>query len=220
MTDDGSREDLRDLAQGYHEPPEIPREEMWTEIRRSLDVVAVEEDSAGRRFPPALKRWGWAAAALLVLAVGLGRWTGPAPEPGSVAAESHDAPGAPTPGRNAPLFRVAYQHLSGTESFLAGVEADARRGELDPAVAAWSRQLLIQTRLLLDSPAARDPEMGPLLHDLELILFQVNRAVEAQREGDDRAREELELLRRGMGGSDLKLRIDAVLPPSTGMIGT
>ncbi len=37
----------------------------------------------------------------------------------------------------------------------------------------WARDVLAQTRLLIDSPAGRDPVLGRLLSDLELVLVQV-----------------------------------------------
>jgi hypothetical protein len=40
-------------------------------------------------------------------------------------------------------------------------------------MSAWARDLLSNTRLLLDSPAAVDPERRRLLEDLELVLVQI-----------------------------------------------
>lgn len=234
MTDERSEPTLGELAGRYHEPPETPREEMWAEIRwglesgegvRAADPGPGPSHSRGTCRTPGgartLWRWGWAAAALLVLGVGIGRWTAapdagggePARSPGPVA-------GTRTAPERAPVRQLAYGHLTTAASFLTGVRADARRGEMDPELASWARELLIQTRLLMDSPLADDPELGPLLADLELLLVQVTRAAEAQRGDEGRGREELEILTRGMDESDMNLRIDAVLPASAGMIGT
>ena len=63
MMDDELDEQLQDLAAEYNQPPETPREEMWTAIQRNR--------AAGRMRKPF--RWkplvwsGLAAAALLVL---------------------------------------------------------------------------------------------------------------------------------------------------------
>jgi hypothetical protein len=38
-----------------------------------------------------------------------------------------------------------------------------------------ARDLLVTTRLLLDSPEARDPHLQALLNDLELVLAQIVR---------------------------------------------
>ena len=40
-------------------------------------------------------------------------------------------------------------------------------------VAGWARDVLSNTRLLLDSPAASDPKQRRLLEDLELVLVQL-----------------------------------------------
>jgi hypothetical protein len=44
---------------------------------------------------------------------------------------------------------------------------------MDAQLGAWARQLLNNTRLLLDSPVAKDPTRRPLLEDLELVLVQI-----------------------------------------------
>jgi hypothetical protein len=49
----------------------------------------------------------------------------------------------------------------------------SRDARSDSIVATWARGLLTNTRLLLDSPAARDPQRARLLQDLELILVQI-----------------------------------------------
>ena len=43
----------------------------------------------------------------------------------------------------------------------------------DAQLTAWSRDLLESTRLLIDSPAGRDPKRRALLLDLELVLVQL-----------------------------------------------
>lgn len=222
MSDDMGQDLRRELA-GYHAPPEPPREEMWAEIRRELrreeagDAPAARRDRRARR-PPA--PWVWAAAALLVVGIGIGRWSAPGGPAGGGPADDEPVAGAARgAGSRAPVRRAAFQHLSAAESFLTGVRADARRGDMADGAASWARGLLTETRLLLDSSVARDPELGPLLTDLELILAQVTRAAEAQGEAGGRGREELELLTRGIDESDMNLRIDAVLPASTGSTG-
>ncbi|GMV08635.1 MAG: hypothetical protein AMXMBFR55_03690 [Gemmatimonadota bacterium] len=69
---------------------------------------------------------------------------------------------------------VTVQHLSRAEalltSFRAGGGGDtATAGTLD----RWARDLLADTRLLLDSPAASDARRRHLLEDLELVLAQI-----------------------------------------------
>jgi hypothetical protein len=44
---------------------------------------------------------------------------------------------------------------------------------MDAQLGTWARELLSNTRLLLDSPVANDPQRRPLLQDLELVLVQI-----------------------------------------------
>ena len=44
---------------------------------------------------------------------------------------------------------------------------------MDAQLGSWARELLSNTRLLLDSPVATDPQRRPLLEDLELVLVQI-----------------------------------------------
>lgn len=68
---------------------------------------------------------------------------------------------------------ASLQHLAETEALLTAFRTDSANRAMDPVVAKWSRDLLSNTRLLLDSPAARDPLRKHLLEDLELVLTQI-----------------------------------------------
>lgn len=153
---------LRDAARDYNAPPEPPREMMWARIQ-----------AARRR-----ARWrrGIGLAAILVLGFAIGRFghgtdvsspgDGLAAANGSAAGQASHAE-APLPYR-----LVAAQHFSRTEAFLTSYRIDRHDGA-STELADWARDLLTDTRLLLDSPAAADAEIGPLLEDLELILAQI-----------------------------------------------
>src|SRR5215210_9463746 len=77
MLDDGFEDRLREAAREYNEPPETPREAMWTAIQserpeaRKLDRAPADNV----RTPRFLRPLSWAAgiAALLGIGVGLGR---------------------------------------------------------------------------------------------------------------------------------------------------
>ncbi len=67
----------------YNPPPATPREEMWAAIQARLEprtatVHSLEEARAKRR-PASWRRLGWlaAAAAVLVLGIGIGRMSAP-----------------------------------------------------------------------------------------------------------------------------------------------
>ncbi len=82
-------------------------------------------------------------------------------------------PGAAARSRT--LYRlVAAQTLGQAEMLLTSFRAETRAGgTLDPQVITWAGDVLSSTRLLLDSPAGRDPKLRPLLEDLELVLAQI-----------------------------------------------
>jgi hypothetical protein len=68
---------------------------------------------------------------------------------------------------------VATRHLADVEALLSSYAASPADARADSALATWAKSLLSNTRLLLDSPAARDPVRARLLADLEVILVQL-----------------------------------------------
>ena len=83
-------------------------------------------------------------------------------------------------------YRVAaMQHLVTTEALLVSLRSDVRAGRKDTTIATWAGQLLGTTRMLMDSPAGRDPQLKQLLEDLELVLAQISRLPGAQGEAAD-----------------------------------
>ena len=65
------------------------------------------------------------------------------------------------------------RHLQAVQVLLTSYSTENADTRSDSLVAAWARGLLSNTRLLLDSPAARDPQRARLLQDLEVILVQL-----------------------------------------------
>jgi hypothetical protein len=237
MTDDRLEEALKELRGTYNRPPETPGDEMWVAIRDALpgdahpSVTSIEaaRKGGGRWWRRASGvRWtglAVAAAALLVLGIGIGRVsvdplgspetavTGGSPPASATAGEP-----MPSTGRDNAFRYAAVEHLLRTESLLTMVRTDARSGRYDAAVGGWARDLLVRTRLLLDSPAAEDPALGELLEDLELILVQLARFGEDPSRAN-RGQEELDLITRGMEEQEMLLRIQAVVPAGAGLVG-
>ena len=148
--------------------PPLPREEMWARIqqeRARSKVISIESRSKK-------KTWisvGVGAAAVLVIGIGLGRITAThdnipmsAPVPGSVAMTG-----------SATAYRLAVSDYMTKAEVLLTEFRTQPGGTLDPQVAVAARDLLTNTRLLLDSPAAKDPKVAALLEDLELIIAQI-----------------------------------------------
>ena len=82
-------------------------------------------------------------------------------------------------GQDSPAATSAYQlttvrYLSEAEALLTSFRArNPADQQMDAQLGAWARQLLTNTRLLLDSPVGNDPHRRPLLEDLELVLVQI-----------------------------------------------
>lgn len=212
------------LRESYNPPPETPREEMWAALeaalegradagaRRTAQVVSLD----ARRFrrgpgPRWVVGWAVAAAALLVLGIGIGRVSMRAPTRPAAVADVPD----PTAMRLA-----AVEHLGQTESLLTLVRADARTGRLDPQVGPWARNLLAQTRLLLDAPEETDPTMRRMLEDLELVLVQIAGVTDTGTHDATRTRTELNLALKGLEDRDLMPRIQAMVPAGSVLSGT
>ncbi len=69
---------------------------------------------------------------------------------------------------------TAVRHLSEAEALLTAFRTrSATDQQMDAQLGSWARQLLSNTRLLLDSPVANDLQRRPLLEDLELVLVQI-----------------------------------------------
>jgi len=225
MSDNERRNEMNEswietMRAEYNAPPDTPREAMWDEIESRLDEAEVDvipihpggrpERRAGRR------PWmgGLAAAAVLVLiGVGLGRMSvQPTPQAGTpVTGEGERLPTT--------LRTAAYRHLSRSESFLALVRTDARQGELDADIGSLSRGLLLQTRLLMDSPAADDAAIQRILRDLELILVQVAQMEGESPQASGSASGELALLSEALEEQDMIMRIRSVLPAGAAQAG-
>jgi hypothetical protein len=66
------------------------------------------------------------------------------------------------------------RHLSEAEALLTSFRTRSTTDQqMDAQLGSWARSLLSNTRLLLDSPVANDPQRRPLLEDLELVLVQI-----------------------------------------------
>jgi len=218
VPDDRMDEVMHRLREDYNAPPPTPREEMWAEIQARLGpregrVARPEEARAAAmaRYRRPLS-WAVAAAAVLVVGVGIGRMTapgvGPLPQASSQAAPNRDV-----------LRVAALHHLVRTESLLTLIRADARAGRVEPAMGMWARSLLSETRLLMDAQGDGDPAMKRLLEDLELVLAQIAGAAHADGGDQARVRSEMTLALNGMEEREVLPRIQAVIPAGPGFAG-
>lgn len=123
-----------------------------------------------------------------------------APAANAVRLAANDAaPAAATP------FQVASQrHLAGAEALVSAVASTPRDVMIDSLTGRWARDMLTNTRLLLDSPAGEDPIRRRLLEDLETVLVQLVQRSGAPAEDRamiDRTLEKTQLLTRLRSGA-------------------
>lgn len=176
MNDKRFDELLRETAEEYNRPPETPTDQMWAEIQRQRETVSpagAENQNWWRR---AVVLVPMAAAAVLIIGVGIGRWTAPVePVSGGPTATGLPIPGGALDGDA--FYRViAGRHLQQTETLLTLFALESPTAddfERQQRVDQWARKLLGDTRLLMDSPAAEDPALGQLLTDLEFFLARI-----------------------------------------------
>jgi hypothetical protein len=109
------------------------------------------------------------------------------------------------------LYRLAArQTLVQAEALLTAYRASdgqQRDQESMQQAGRWARDVLTSTRLLLDSPAAKDPQFRALFTDLELVLAQIVQLSGAPLQAGER-----ELIERAMRDRDLLPRLRSALP--------
>ena len=195
-------------------PGATPRREMWEAIQAARRT---SDDAQAGRVPgvtPLRRHWKLMSviAAALLLGVAIDRMAlrradrpqvatlppGPATTPDSVDATR--------------LYRMAAaQTLTQAEALLVAYRAsDVSVSDPQSArqLGAWGRQVLSSTRLLLDSPAGNDPQLRPLLDDLELVLVQIVGLSGAPLDEHERA-----LIDRALQDRNLLPRIRTAVPP-------
>jgi len=193
---------LKDAAQSYHAPRTTPREAMWTRIAAQRERKHVIE------LRPWM-RWAVAAAAVLILGIGIGRWTAHQPSAGNgtITVATADS----TKAQSDFVYRVAAtQYLSHTEAFLTSFRADAglHRGANSARFSRQARDLLSTTRLMLDSPAGKDQRLRSLLEDLELLLVQISQ-LDAAHDGGGH---DTDLITQGMNQSNVLPKLRSAIP--------
>lgn len=155
------------MARQIHEPPEVPREAMWTAIQARRDTAKVVPIHSRRRNPRTVV-WVAALAASLLLGIAVDRMV------------IRAGPVAPVTANTEPstaLQVATTQYLSQVETFLTGF----RTTDSDTTFEGQARDLLASTRLLLDNPRINDATTKGLLQDLELILMQIVQSTASDR---------------------------------------
>ena len=206
---------LRELARDYHEPPRAlsteRREEMWKRIEAMRaggpsHVTPLPHTNRITRF-----LWPVAAAALLLLGIGIGQRSQKSPVGPIAVAESEPNERWSQHSAEAMYRLVAREFLQRTDTKLtefrqAALSPTPGGGAAPPMQFGWAGDLLLHTRLLMDSPAADSPELERLLRDLELILAQI---VQLTAESDPQERKSI---RDSIEKRSLLLRVRDEIP--------
>lgn len=164
MTEERLNELLDDARRTWPVPPEPDYQAMWGRIER--EAFAGVRNNART---PSWRVFSIGLAAALMMGIGLGRFSGkdaPAPTVAAVATDTA------TPASNA-YDKAASELLGRTVVLLTSLPAEARSVGAGERFAHSATELLTNTRLLLDSPAASDARFKDLLEDLELVLAQI-----------------------------------------------
>jgi hypothetical protein len=214
---------VKDAMRQYNEPPETPRETIWSRIQAQRAQSRVTDISWRRRLWSSPRMWvPAAAAAVLVIGISIGRFTAPAGDGGITQNETpvvspvDDSAQSPrgTIDNNTAYRMAATPVLKKAELLLTQFSAGDSLGENGNSFSSRATKLLTDTRMLLDSPAAEDPELKRVLSDLELVLTQIVRLAEAQEQ------EERDSIDENMKNRSLLPRLRATSPTGTFKITT
>ena len=196
MDDHRFEELIRTAAPSFREPPPPPMDAMWARIEREYYGNTSRRNPWQRWYGPIV-----GMAATLLIGFGLGRTTRPAVEPTTRSVEaslpSVDGSSSDITG---PYRAVTSRYLGQAVALLVALPSSADYSH-DQKLIERASDLLSTTRLLLDSPAAEDPELKVLLDDLELVLAQVVRL------SSKRPEQELEMITDALVERDVLPRL-------------
>lgn len=190
---------VREKMAEYNLPPETPKQEMWPVVQAAWRRQAAKKLRLRRQ--TYWLTWVTAAAAVLVLGVVIGRWT-------TIKQEDHSLAAVPrstsSPDADLPMAYVlaASNHFMQAETLFLRFKTEPN----DYEVNVLARDLLMTTRLLLDSRIGEDPAVRELLMDIELLFSQI-----AQLEtGPDIV--EREFITEGLHGNSILPRLRRFIP--------
>jgi hypothetical protein len=209
MDDKRFDEVLRDLPRNFNEPGTPPLDEMWTVIEDAHFNAPVSISSKRGM----MYRAPWlAAAAALVIGIGVGRYIPRGADPvQATASSSAVAENSTVPPSDTSAVAEAYRdqtnrYLGQAAALLISLPGKDANGKTDAAFAYKATDLLLTTRLLIDSPAAaQDPKLHSLLEDLELVLVQIARLRTEKNKGD------LDLIHQAVEQGDVLSRLNSAV---------
>lgn len=206
MDEDRFEDVLRDLPRSYNPPPDAPLDEMWAAIENAHFDAPIPIP----RPRPFSTRAPWlAAAATLVIGIAIGRYLPTASR--SAASSPSTVAQTSTPAADTSAVADAYRdqtnhYLGQAAALLISLPAKDANGKTDSTFASKASDLLVTTRLLIDSPAAaQDVKLRALLDDLELVLVQIARLRSEKNKGD------LDLIHQAVEQGDVLSRLNSAV---------
>ena len=150
--------------------------------------------------------------AALLVGIGIGRYIPSGAKPAQNAASPSAIAANPTsPSGDTSAVADAYRdqtnrYLGQAAALLISLPSKDANGKTDAAFAVKATDLLVTTRLLIDSPAAaQDPKLHSLLEDLELVLVQIARLRSEKNMGD------LDLIHQAVEQGDVLSRLNSAV---------
>jgi hypothetical protein len=209
MDDNRFDEVIGDLPRSFNNPPEPPFDEMWGVIE-DAHFNSSARVSRPRGMTP---RATWlAAAAALVIGIGIGHYVpfGNSTENSGTSRVVVGTSEALPPGADTSAIGDAYRdqtsrYLGQAAALLISLPSKDSSSSADASFAGKAADLLVTTRILIDSPAAQDPKLRQLLEDLELVLVQVARLRGEKNRGD------LDLIHQAVEQGDVLSRLNTAV---------
>jgi hypothetical protein len=205
MSEEKFEEFLQREAKSYNEPPvNVPRDEMFAAI------TAARARGAKTEVRRPMKNVAWMGmAATLLIGVAIGRYASTRHDVTAAASQTAGsvAPATAADSADRSYAVAATSELARAEALLTAYGTAGSHAVVDKQLSAWARDILSNTRLLLDSPAATDPARRKLLQDLELVLVQMVQRSPAEGAGDER-----EQIDRSMERTQVLPRLRSALP--------
>ena len=203
MDEDQFEEVIRDLPESFNAPPPPPLDEMWGVIEDAhFNLPQSKSTSRGSVFTTP-----WLAAATLLVGIGIGALIPRAKTPPSIQSPVAQTVSLEDTSAVADAYRdQTHQYLGQAAALLISLPTKDASKTAGSAFANKAADLLVTTRLLIDSPAAsRDAKLRSLLEDLELVLVQVARL------RNERSHSDLDLIHQAVEQGDVMSRLNSAV---------
>jgi uncharacterized membrane-anchored protein YhcB (DUF1043 family) len=202
MMDDKKLDDMLMVARTqYRVPPEPSREAIWVGIES--EAFAPSRVQRGSHW-----QFGWKlAAASLIIGVFAGRMTARiGGEPASTMANGNQQSEVSVVSDASRPYQQTTEEVLGRSAVLLAALRSSDVKAIDAGqMSNQATRLLGRVRLLLDSPAANDPQVQNLLLDLETTLAQIARMQPS------RGKTDINLINEAVAQRDIVPRIQSVV---------